>query len=171
MPSKSTLILCDTCVIIEAFRTGAWPALVSGYDVVVSQTIIEETLWYPDNNGRRRPIDLTPDIAGGKIKVIDPPASELAKFVSEFDASYAERMDPGELSLLCFLFSQSVQEMLICSGDEIVFKVLGRHRRSAQGISLEELLQKIGFNKPLNSQFKKGFRENCSNKGFNDSFS
>ncbi|MFH0807443.1 MAG: hypothetical protein V2A57_03410 [Elusimicrobiota bacterium] len=171
MLSKSTLVLCDTCVIIGAFGTDSWPALVSGYDIVVSQTIIAETLWYPDNNGRKRAINLTPYVAGGKIKVIDPPVSELVKFASEFDISYAERMDPGELSLLCFLFSQSAQEILICSGDEIVFKVLGRHRRSAQGISLEELLQKTGFNKPLRDQFKKDFRENCSSKGFTDSFS
>lgn len=170
MQSKSILVLFDTCVILESFRTGSWDALISNYAVILSQTVIEESLWYYDFDGYKHSIDWKPYISENKIQIIDPSISDMEKFLSEFDSSYAERMDIGELSLLCYLFAQPTEEIYICSSDEIVFKILGKHRRSEQGISLEELLKKIGFNKPINDHFKKDFRERCSKKGFENSF-
>lgn len=166
---KSKLILCDTCVIIEAFRLGIWDALINGYTIIVSQTVVEETMWYLSDSGSRISINLKSYISNGKIQVIDPTSGDLGSFLSrhKFKPDYLERMDPGELSLLCFL--DKTQDDIICSGDEIVFRVLGKLRCSDKGISLEELLQNIGLTKKIRIQFTKKFRINCSSKGFEDS--
>jgi hypothetical protein len=168
MTSKSTLVLCDTGVIIESFRIKIWDSLVSHYNIVLSKTIIEEALYYYDDDGAKHYIDLSIYISS--IQVIDPSYSELQQFISKFNPSYCERMDPGELSLLCHLFTQSSSELLICSGDGIVYKVLGIKRCSDKGISLEELLLKMGFSKPIKDQFKKHFRDYHSKQGLSDSF-
>jgi hypothetical protein len=167
---KSKLILCDTCVIIEAFRLGIWDALINSYTIIVSQTVVEETMWYLSDSGNRIPIDLNSYASNGKIQVIDPESRDLESFLSrhKFNEYYSQRMDPGELSLLCFL--DKTQDDIICSGDEIVFRVLGKLCCSDKGISLEELLKNIGLTKKISIQFTKKFRISCSSKGFDDSF-
>ena len=74
-------------------------------------------------------------------------------------------MDDGEAESLAFLFN-SREEWLLTSSDEIVFKTLGVEGRSEQGISLEEILQKIGLSRSmLKAQFTKQFRLNVTKKG------
>ena len=51
------------------------------------------------------------------------------------------------------------QNCLICSGDAIVYRVLGATGRSDQGISLQEILDRIGQTKSLAWQYTKEFRE------------
>ncbi len=57
---------------------------------------------------------------------------------------------------------------LISSGDAIVFKVLGNTGRGEQGISLEEILQRLGLSKPVDWQYTKEFREKYDKTGSTD---
>ncbi|MCB4792095.1 MAG: hypothetical protein LHV68_09430 [Elusimicrobia bacterium] len=170
MPSKSILVLCDTGVIIEAFRTSSWDILIEKYDILISQAIVDEIYYYKDDAGNKHDIVLSGYVSANKIKVVDVTYSETIEFKNKYNPVYFEKLDSGELSLLCVLFKDLSQEFLICSGDAIVYKVLGKQRCSEKGISLEELLQKAGFTKPLKQQFKKQFRENYSQQGLSDSF-
>ena len=47
---------------------------------------------------------------------------------------------------------------MICSSDAIVFRVLAQLDLAEQGISLEEILQRIGFGRDVALQFRKAFR-------------
>lgn len=169
-PSKSPLVILDAGVVIEAFRSNTWAALITRYAVVVSRTVMGEVQFYRDAQGNRVPISLAPYEANGSISVIDVPASILGAFLARFDPGYAERLDPGELESLCYLIEQAGAEAQICSADSIVYKVLGKLRRSAQGISLEELLLAAGCPKSLQEKYRKTFRERWSQEGFSDSF-
>ena len=171
MPLKSTIVLCDTCVVLEAFRVRAWDALIAKFNVLVSETIIKETVWYKDSQGHKKVIDLGPYIKSGKIQSFDVSIEDLKSFAAKYNPVYRERLDAGELSLLCYLFLYGDDKVLICSGDAIVFKILGKDRKSSQGISLEELLTEIGHTKPILHQFRKEFKERNSREGFSDSFS
>ena len=168
--SKSQLVILDAGVIIEAFRSNSWPALIAKYSVTVSRTVMGEVLFYRDAAGQRVPIDLTPYEGNQSISVIDVPASEAAAFLKEFDPTYVERLDAGELTSLVFLLKKMGAESRICSADSIVYRVLGKLRRSDQGISLEELLTGAGCPKTLEERFRKTFRERWSREGFSDSF-
>ena len=90
-----------------------------------------------------------------------------SQFGQLFDPSYFERLDPGELESLVHLVNTAEKGLLclLCSSDEIVFKVLGRLHRSDQGISLEEVLQVIGLGRKLPPQYTRSFREACTRKG------
>lgn len=170
-PSKSQLVILDAGVVIEAFRTNSWAALIKRYAVVVSRTVMTESMFFFDPVGARVPIYVQPYEASGEITVVDVPASDLAAFLAGFDPGYAERLHAGELESLCFLMKQPGAEAKICSADSIVFKVLGKLRLSAQGISLEELLMAAGCPKTMHEKYGKAFRERWTSAGFSDSFS
>lgn len=169
-PSQSQLVILDAGVIIEAFRTNSWAALIAKNSVTVSRTVMGEVLYYREADGKKVLIDLAPYEQNRAISVIDVAAGDAAAFLREFDPSYIERLDAGELTSLFFLFKKMGAESKICSADSIVYKVLGKLRRSEQGISLEELLAAAGCPKTLEEKFKKSFRERWSREGFSDSF-
>lgn len=169
-PSKSLLVILDTGVVIEAFRTNSWTALIGRYSIVLSRTVVNETLFYIDLQGARVPINLASCEANKSISVIEVTTRELSAFLKRFDPSYAERLHAGELESLCFLLEKAGANGKICSADSIVYKVLGKMRLSDQGISLEELLVAAGCPKTLQERFQKSFRERWSREGFSDSF-
>jgi hypothetical protein len=167
---KSQLVLLDAGIVIEAFRLGAWEALIAKYRIAVSQTIVEEAHFYENDKGSRIPIDLRSIASKGDIDVIDVPASDYEAFIKTFNRSYAERLHAGELELLTHLQGLGETECQLCSADGIVFRVLGKMRISERGISLEELFNAIGITKTLEDKYKKEFRLRNTQIGFADSF-
>jgi hypothetical protein len=110
-------------------------------------------------------IDLSDDINQGRIQVFAVVVSEVQAFRAKFDPVYLGDIDPGEAESLTYLVSAKV-ENLISSGDAIVFRILENLNREDQGISLEELLQRIGMNKPgILWPYTKEFRQNYTNQG------
>ena len=168
MIQKSTLVLCDTCIILEAFRLNVWDNLVKEYNIVVSETIVNETKYYTDISGNDISINL--NLYKEVIAIVSKTPSEVSKFTSDtdngFDASYLEKFDPGETELLCHLYENRMADILICSSDHITFKTLGKLLMSDKGISLEELLTRKGLHKKLDYQYTKNFREQVSKAGF-----
>ncbi len=112
-------------------------------------------------------IDLEKDIEAGKITVFDVNPSELDAFRSQFDPTFFEKFDAGETESLAYLVN-SKESYQICSADAIVFRVLGNIDHSEQGISLEEILQKIGLTCELDWPFSKAFRKRWTQDGFQD---
>jgi hypothetical protein len=169
-PSKSPLVILDAGVVIEAFRTNSWAALVDRYAIVVSRAVKGEVIYFKDAHGEKVPISLARYETDESISVIDVPAGRLKAFLGRFDPGYVERLDAGELESLCYLIEHAGTRAQICSADSIVYKVLGKLRMSGQGISLEELLTTAGCPKTLQEKYRKSFRERWSSEGFSDSF-
>jgi len=66
------------------------------------------------------------------------------------------------LAYLC----DSSENWLVCSADGAIFRVLGLLGRIEQGISLEEILEKIGLSQNnLEWEYTKKFREKYTRKG------
>jgi hypothetical protein len=168
-PSKSALVILDTGPVIEAFRTKSWEQLIQKYAITLSRTVLGESLFYQDADGKRVYFDLNSYVEKQLISVIEIPTSELKKFLQRFDPTYIERLHAGELESLCYMLDHCGQGDRICSGDGIVYKVLGKLMCSERGISLEELLNDVGYSKPIREQFSKKFRESWASKGFQES--
>ena len=109
-------------------------------------------------------IDLSPLIKSGAIKVYDVSVSDLKTFRNQFDLLYLGDFDDGESESLAYLVKQS-PEFLISSGDAIVYRVLGNLNRGEQGISLEEILQKLGLGRAVTNAYTKRFREQYTKLG------
>lgn len=60
----------------------------------------------------------------------------------------------------------SPEQCLICLADKIVFRILGNLKRGYQGVSLEEVLQRVGIGIDLPWQFTKRFQEEWTRRGF-----
>jgi len=113
-------------------------------------------------------IDLCPDIRAGRVQTFEVSPSDLKRFRDQFDPLYLGDLDDGEAESLAFMFGQA-QEFLICSGDAIVFRILGSLNETDRGLSLEEVLQRIGLSrKDLKWPYTKAFREKYTAIGQQD---
>lgn len=158
--SKFQRLLLDTCVIIYAHELGVWKQLTEKCAISVTSSVLEEADYWLDNVGNRHEINLKPYIKAGKVDCVDVSVSQHSSFCQQFGLVYLDRMDTGEADSLAFLYhSQDIWR--ICSGDGIVFKVLGCLGRPDQGISLEEVLQHTGLSRPIDrkhEQYTKSYR-------------
>lgn len=165
---KLRLLLLDANVIIELFRRGIWDTIVERCEIVLAQSVVDESQFYDTDIGERKYIDLADYIRKNKISVFNVSISQLVQFKKQFDASYFERLDPGECESLAFL-CLSAEPYNICSADAIVYRILGNLNRSEQGISLEEVLGSVGMGYTLSRQFTKIFRLANTKRGQQDS--
>lgn len=164
---KFRLLLLDANVVIEISRHCLWDRVVLQCEVHLSRTVVSEAQFYLNANGERCEIDLTHHIEAGSITVFDVVSSDVAALRGRFDPTYFEKLDPGETESLGYLLKQS-GECHICSSDKIVYRVLGNLKCSEHGVSLEEILNQIGLGRRLARQFTKNYRDEWTQKGFQD---
>ncbi len=117
----------------------------------------------------RHDIDLDLYIRDGRIQVFSHSAADLQKFRSSFDPMYVEKLDDGETESLIHLISPDCEDFLLCSGDAIVFRVLGNLQMTEKGISLEEVFDRFGWRRNLEPCFLKSWRQRWSQIGLADS--
>lgn len=163
---RSRCLLLDANIVIGLFELSLWDAVVDSCDLTLSEVVVDEADFYRDVRGDEHRIDLQPYIAAGRIEVRGITASELAAFKSRFDDLYIEKLDDGETESLAIC--ERDDEYEICSADAIVFKVLAVIDRSEQGISLEELLQRVGLGRSLEWKFRRDFRLKQHQSGLRD---
>jgi hypothetical protein len=162
------LLLLDANVVIELKRHGIWDRVTDLCDVHLARTIVStEAHFYEDDDGDAQHFDLNEDAEAGRVTVFDIEASKLDAFFAQFDRAYLAKLDPGESESLAFLLS-SEDPCLICSADAIVYRVLGNIEKRDLGVSLEEVLRRIGLSRSLAWQFSKGFREKWMKNGFDE---
>jgi hypothetical protein len=164
---KFSLLVLDAGVVIKLFELRLWDQVVKQCDVHLSKVVAEQEVQFhspTDADPHGQPIDLSGDIAESRVQVFECSLSQVVSFKNRFDQNYAQDLDPGELESLAWLFSHQ-QDCRICSGDAIVYRVLGVTGREDQGVSLQEILDRIGHSKNLAWQYTKEFREQKSKAG------
>ena len=169
MMPKLKLLILDAGVVIRLHELGIWDHVRDQCDVHLSQIVAEdEVLFEPGDEGEYgEDIDLSPDIESNKVSIFDVAATELKDFREQFDILYLGDLDDGEAESLTYMMKQS-DEFLISSGDRIVYRVLGNLGRAEQGISLEEILNKIGLGRGVDWPYTKDFREKYTKQGETD---
>ena len=165
---KFKLIL-DANVIFHLFKIELWEKVIESYDVLVAGTVSQqEVKYYDDLQMRPHTCDLEPYSEKNLITIFELEPSDLKVFRNKFDPLYLERLDPGETESLAYLIIKENEEIMLCSSDAIVFRILGALRISDKGISLEEVLQYIGLTRNLEPYFRKRSREKWSRTGFEE---
>jgi len=165
---KFRLLLLDANVVIELFRLGIWDKLVDLCEIHLARTVAErEAHFFLDENDERSDFDLSPYVEARKICVFDVTLSDLTAFLDRFHPVYFDKLDPGETESLTFLLN-SDEDYRLCSGDKIVFRVLGSLSRGDQGISLEEILHQVGLGRSLRQQYSRAYRERWTKMGFQE---
>jgi hypothetical protein len=158
-----SFLLLDANVIIALFKQGIWDRVVAECDLHISETVLGEAHFFEDDAGRHD-FDLDPYVVNGSIKKFSVSPSKVKSFVDTFGLDYIEKLDAGEAESLAYLDDVS-EEHLICSADAIVFRVLGNVDRGQQGVSLQEVLDKLGLGRRLAHQFTKAMRDQWTRQG------
>jgi len=168
MPKLKLLIL-DAGVVIYLHELGLWSKIVASCDLYLSRIVAEKEVLFQksEQDEYGYDIDLSAMITAGAITVFDVSVSDLKTFRDQFDLLYLGDLDDGEAESLAYLVRQS-PEFLISSGDAIVYRVLGNLNRGEQGISLEEILQKLGLGRSVLNPYTKRFREQYTRQGQQD---
>lgn len=165
---KLKLLIFDANVVIRLYELGLWQAVLTRCDVHLSRIVVEDEVKYYHGREQDRLIDLSGDVADGRIHVFDVELDAIREFRARFDPTYMERLDPGEAESLAFML-RSPERYLISSADSIVFKVLGNLNMAERGISLEEVLQGIGQGRSdLTWPYTRRFREKYTREGQRD---
>ena len=167
MPKLKLLIL-DANVVIYLFENGLWQPILAQCEIHLSRIVADDEVRYYHGKEADKVIDLSDEVTKGRVHLFDLSPSDLKQFVDQFDPLYLDRLDPGESESLAFLVLTK-EEYLISSGDAIVYRVLGNLNRGHQGISMEEVLQKLGLTRSkIPRQYSKQFRESYTNEGEQD---
>jgi len=164
---KLRLLILDANVVIHLHELALWGQLLDRCEVYLSRIVATKEVLFQEGDEFDEEIDLTPDIDAGRVRVFDVTAKELRDFRNQFDTVYLGDLDDGEAESLAYMMRQS-SDFLISSGDAIVYRVLGNLNRSGQGISLEEVLQKIGLGRTVEWPYSKAFREKYARDGEKD---
>jgi len=167
---KFPFLLLDAGPIIKLFELSIWDDFIKKCDVSVGRTVAEVETVFATREGDKKYIDfgLQSYEDSGLINIIDLETSAVKAFHDKFNAHYKAIIHPGEKETLAFLHGSS-EKWLVCAADGAVFRVLGLLGKGEQGISLEEVLGKVGLSQNLEEQFTKQFREKYTRMGQADS--
>jgi hypothetical protein len=167
---KPTSLLLDAGPIIKLFELSIWDKFIERCDVGISRTVAEDEVVFAGKEYFKEYIDfgLKAWEEKGLIKIIEAEPSDVKVFYEKHSLKGKYRIDPGEEETLAFLHKCS-KDWKLCSADGPVFSVLGFLGRTEQGISLEEILEKIGLSQSnLEWRYTKKFREKYNLLGQRD---
>ncbi len=161
---KFQFLLLDAGPIIKLFELGIWDTFIKKCDVTISRIVADEAKW-ASQEFQDISIDLEHYDEQNLIKIIDVEFSVVKTFYDKFKLLYKTDIHDGEKETLAFLCDSS-EKWLVCSADGVVFRVLGLLGKDSQGISLEEVLQKVGLSrKNLEGRYTRKFREKHTRLG------
>jgi len=163
---KLQFLLLDAGPIIKLFSLSIWDSFIKNCDVTVSQIVADQAK-YASQEFEDIRIDLEP--YKQNVKIIDVDPVTVGSFYDKFNLQYKADIHPGEKETLAFLCSRT-ENWQLCSADGAVFRALAILGRAQQGISLEELLNKIGLSRrDLEWKYTRKFREKYTHMGQMDS--
>ncbi|MHC4173790.1 MAG: hypothetical protein ACYTBX_10220 [Planctomycetota bacterium] len=160
-------LLLDAGPIIELCKLGIWDIFIQRCNVTITRTVAAEAK-YASLEFEDIQIDLESAENQTLVKIVDVDIPVVKTFYDKFDLLYKAIIDPGEKETLAFLYNSS-ENWLVCAADKAVFRVIGLLGLGQQGISLEEVLEEIGFQRDMKPQYTKNFREKWTHIGQVDS--
>jgi hypothetical protein len=162
---KPRLVLLDANVIIEAHELGVWHPLIACFEVTVPSVVARHEAKYFVSGEQHNPIQLASLIAQNTVKELEADLSELSELMNQFDPLFSESIDPGEQEALALMPAGRCPEHRFCSADARPLQALAMLGMSDQGVSLEELLGRMGQSKSLDEQYTRAYLERQIKEG------
>lgn len=137
-------VFVDTNVILEAFRTGCWPAITSKWSIETVEKCVEEALTGDPHDPGRIPVEQA-SLMAGLAACHAVRKQDIASLALSHPA--CQGLDDGELHLLSLLHAkgwmQDVQ-LLISTADKAAIVATGTLGGLDSLVSLEHLAQSAG---------------------------
>jgi hypothetical protein len=144
------VVLADTNVIIEAVRSGCWPALTGALSIETVATCRDEAL--AGDRTRAGYVAVTPGDLARLSRVHTVTGAEVATFALAYEG--ADGMDDGERDLFAHAFGRTDGAWLLCSPDRASVRAAVALHWGERLISLAELAAQVGARPALRAQFQ-----------------
>lgn len=141
-------ILIDACAIIDICELGWWKAVVDKCTLGVPSYVVEEAEYYVGSEGWQELVGLDGYIETGSVEKLTARPGEMAALKEIFTGARLSTIDPGEAEALALVCSGRANEYLFCSTDGPAIECLSLMGCSETGISMEEMLLRIGLTLP-----------------------
>jgi len=162
-------IIFDANVIIDLHNLELWSQVIHGCDAAIGSVIHGETRFYIDKKGNKKPINLAKQIAEKKIEIVCASLKDIAALSALLNDFFLDSIDAGEQEIIALIHSsQRKNEFLFCTADKLAIECLGILGLRYQGISLEELLQKLHIPTKLRLSYSKQAFEKMLCEGFQE---
>lgn len=134
---SSSLCLVDAMVLVDGVKHGFLEALLNGSCIGVAESARGEVKYYRDEQGNKHPIDLTPQVQGGRLTVVKATAAEVQGLVAK---RLQRRLGQGELESLALVVARGHD---FCTADKTAVREMKDLGVLERWISLEELLARL----------------------------
>lgn len=101
--SRLKLLILDATEVIHLHESGIWGRLIGLSDVHLARMVVDIEVPYFEKDGARQPIDLSHDIAGGRVHVFEVSLPDIVRFRDRLDPTHVGALDPGETKALAHL--------------------------------------------------------------------
>ncbi len=158
--------LLDANVIVYAYEIEVWEHMHKEAEIVTSASIIQDEAKFYSREYDKVMINLPELVDSGELKEVDPKVSQVNKVTEKFDELFSEQLHEGEIDLLAHLLSIEDESTGFCSADRVALEALAMLGLGDLGISLEEILRIIGYQKSdINSEYTQAYLEECLEEG------
>ncbi len=170
MARRPTLVVLDAGAVFGALEHGAWGPLTNSYEVVLPQIVMNEIQFYfSRETGKKVYVDPQEWVEEGKVHPYEATAVELAGTMSQINAPDGPEIHEGEAEALTYLrleLDLDSTDVGFVSADGAAIQATVLLDLSHAAKSLAEILEAVGFSKPLAPKHQRKFVEEQLQKGF-----
>jgi hypothetical protein len=165
MGTKPRLLLLDAGGVIHAHKCGGWSNLCERYEVIVPSVIRGEAAFYLDDDRKRIPIDLGPDVNAKRIVEYSASTTDMAATLAALPRELVIRIHAGEIEALTYLQVHGTKDIGFVSGDGGAIEATVVLGCSEVAMSLESALRQIGLTKKLPAEHSDRFITEAKKRG------
>jgi len=146
--TKLNLLLLDADVVIDAHRLHIWDKLLSKNKIHIGSIVLRaEVHYYIDSEGKRKKIDLLPQLGAGKITELSASLAEQRVLRKRFDRVLGPKLGLGEIESLVIV--QKTPDLTFCTFDHAAIIALVLLDMGNRGVSFETVLKQCGLSRRL----------------------
>jgi hypothetical protein len=167
-------IIFDANVIICLHRFSLWKQVTHACSAAITPIIKREARFYKDEQGCKKPIELSLDVESQKVEEIPVSLKDFSCLDTVLNDFFLQSIDAGEREAIAFLYNtRQSNQYLFCTADMLAIKCLGILGLKFHGISLQELFEKLAIkSNPLGNAIHNHSKElfdRMLNEGFQES--
>jgi hypothetical protein len=170
MARRPKLLLLDAGAVFGALEHDAWDVLTDCYKVVVPTIVLEEVQFYVSREtGRRVDVDPGEWVSARRIERYEASAADLASTLSVINVPDGPEIHEGEAEALTYLRTEmraSATDVAFVSADGAAIQATALLDLSHTARCLAEVLQAVGYSKPLAARYQRQFVDEHLQKGF-----
>ena len=170
MARRPTLVVLDAGAVFGALEHGAWEALTKSYEVVLPQIVMNEIQFYVSRDTQEKVyVDPQEWVDEGEVQSFQATVVDIAGTITLINAPDGPEIHEGEAEALTYLrlkVDSESTDVAFISADGAAIQATVFLDLSHTAKCLAEVLQAVGFSKPLAVRHQRQFVDQHLQRGF-----